>query len=392
MERKPTMAWVLTDDLTWVLHATARLEPTRELRSLGWDVTLIAAGSGESLQIRGVDVETVALPKVYLIRQLIYHWRVLRRLWAQRDRLDILFCQQISFVWLLPVKMWRTMTGRKRPFLVMDTRDINSADGGLKTELRVQFYSLMHKIANRFADGQTAITPKMAQLVNIPVDKLWGIWPSGVTIETFAGAAQKRSWPQDGESIHLMYIGRLHPERCLAPLCRAVNQANQRGMSFRLSLIGTGPDVPILTDIAAESNGQIQVIPSIDHHEVPVYLANAHIGVTSMPPVGNEKFQASSPIKLFEYLAAGLPTFSTRNACHTDVVDGQSFAFWADDATQGDMMVGLEEIWRQREVLSQLGAAAFAAAQDWSWGAAAQKISTALLDHINLQKEPMVIS
>jgi glycosyltransferase involved in cell wall biosynthesis len=340
VEKKPSLAWVLTDDLTKVLHATARIEPTRELRKLGWDVTLISSGPGGAQEIRGAEVETIPLANVYLIRQLIYHWRVLKFLWPKRDDLDVVLCQQISFMWLLPVKWWRVLTGRKRPFLIMDTRDFNSADGGWRTELRVKFYNFMHTLANRFADGQTVITPKMAELAKVPADKLWGIWPSGVTVEKFASSAHNRTWPTEDEPIRLIYVGRLHPERCLVPLARAINQANQNGMSFHLTLIGRGPDETLLNEIADQSNEKIDVIDAVPHHEIPDYLAEAHIGTTSLPPVNNKKFEASSPIKLFEYLAAGMPIFATRNVCHTNVIDGQPFAFWAADATPGRCFAG----------------------------------------------------
>lgn len=392
MDKKPSMAWVLTDDLTWVLHATARIEPTRELRNIGWDVTLISAGRGGKQQIRGVEVETISMPNIYLIRQLIYHWRVLQLLWSKRDQLDVLFCQQISFMWLLPVKLWRWVAGRKRPFLIMDTRDINSADGGLKTEIRVQFYNWVHKMANVLADGQTAITRRMARLINVPDQKLWGTWPSGVSVEKFATSRELRLWPEEGEAIHLMYIGRLHQERCLAPLCHAVNEANQNGMRFRLSLIGQGAEEAILNEIADASGGQIHVIPTVAHHELPTYLGSAHIGVTSLPPVNSEKFQASSPIKLFEYLAAGLPVYATRNACHTDVAGGQRYAFWADDAHQEAMVAALQQVWDARRELPALGEDAYRSAQDWSWQAAARKLSHALLTHVKPQEEPAVFA
>lgn len=372
------MAWILTHSLQSALHATARLEPTRELRNLGWKVTLIAVGPGGKQLIRGVEVQYVPMPDLYFVRQLLFHLRVLRLLAREVDTLDIMFFHQMSLLWLLPVKLWRVLTGRKRPLLVMDTRDLNSADGGFKTQLRVWFYDFMHKLANLWVDGQTVITPRMAELVRVPQEKLWGIWPSGVNYEQFAPARSGRSWPAPENPIHLVYVGRLHQERNLMPLCRAVKQANEEGMAFILSLVGHGPEEVALQSFAQEAAGNINIVPAVSHDKIPDLLAQAHVGVTSLPPLDNRKFEASSPIKLFEYMSAGLPILSTRNACHSDVVAEGNYTFWADGTTPADLLIPLREIWRERDRLPVKGGAAARAAQKWTWQVSAQKISNAL--------------
>ena len=70
-------------------------------------------------------------------------------------------------------------------------------------------------------------------------------------------------------------------------------------------------------------------------------LAKMHIGVTSLPDVDDEKYAASSPIKLFEYMASGLPMLATANPCHTDVVGDGSYVFWIDETTDQGILKGL---------------------------------------------------
>ena len=52
------------------------------------------------------------------------------------------------------------------------------------------------------------------------------------------------------------------------------------------------------------------------------------LGRTTFP--GEFDFPVSSPIKLFEYLAAGLPILATRIDCHTNVVGNADCAVWLD--------------------------------------------------------------
>lgn len=383
---QPHLLWVYTESPETALDAATWLETTRELRARGWRVTLVTPtdrAHGGDRTVRGVTVTYVPRPDIYFLRQILFHWILLRRLLCEWRTVDVVLVHQMSLLWMMPVKLLRWLRfgpgwGR-RPQLVMDTRDLNPVQGGLKTKLRVWFYARMHQLANACADGQTTITQQMATLVNVPQSKLWGTWPSGVTPETFAPATMRRQWPTADESIRLIYIGRLQEERNLLPLCEAVLAANRAGMHFRFTLVGSGPQEAALRAFAETSGGAITVLPPVAHADVPDLLGSAHIGVTSLPAVDNLKYQASSPVKLFEYMAAGMPILSTANACHTEVVGDGGFAFWAASPTVEALLVALTDAWQARRQLADHSAAAQKAAQEWSWRGAAQKLSNALL-------------
>jgi len=376
LSRPRHLAWILTNSLTDVLHATARLEPTRELRRLGWRVTLVAAGPGGKQSIRGVEVHCIPMPQTYFLRQLVFHLRVIRFLAREWATLDVILFHQMSALWLLPLRLIRILTGRKRPLLVMDTRTVPMATATWKDRLRALFYRVMNQVANRWADGQTAITQHMAKTVSIPAQRLWGIWPSGVNLDLFAPAQTARRWPAPGEPIHLIYVGVLHHERNLMTLSRAVEKANAEGMAFVLSLIGKGTERLDLEKFALQTEGRVRVLPPVPYNQVPKSLARAHIGVLPFPD--EEKIRVSSFIKLFEYMAAGLPLLATRIVCHTDVVNGGNYVFWAEDASVEGLLAALRLAWRDRASLGRMGREAATAAQAWTWQASARKLSDAL--------------
>ena len=149
-------------------------------------------------------------------------------------------------------------------------------------------------------------------------------------------------------------------------------------MKIHLTLYGDGAFRPALKEFAAEQPG-IELMAPIPREEVPRVLGEAHVGVTSLPAVDDVKYGASSPIKLFEYLAAGMPILGTGNVCHTSVVGDAPYAFWINAIDQADMVRALRELWQQRGALADLGALAAADAPDWSWDAAAAKLDAALL-------------
>ena len=159
-------------------------------------------------------------------------------------------------------------------------------------------------------------------------------------------------------------------------LCHAVEMANNEGMSFVLSIIGDGPERFALKEFAKKTRGQIRTMPPVPHEHVPALLAQAHVGVLPFPD--EEKFRVSSPIKLFEYLAAGLPILATRIACHTDVVGEGEFVFWAEGDSVDSLNVTLKRVWEARSSLRSMGIKARAAADSWTWEASARKLSDAL--------------
>jgi hypothetical protein len=98
-----------------------------------------------------------------------------------------------------------------------------------------------------------------------------------------------------------------------------------------------------------------------------------------LPDPNDGKYDASSPIKLFEYLAAGLPILATSNQCHTDVVGNGRYAFWVTQISEEAFLGALRDIWQERKNLPAFGWEAMAAAQGWTWAAAAKKLQAALV-------------
>jgi glycosyltransferase involved in cell wall biosynthesis len=375
----PQIVWVHTDSLQGSLDAVTWLETTRELRSLGWQTTLISAGPSRLKSIQGIPVHLIPKPDIYLLRQVIFHARVLLFLVKHWAEIDIIFFHQMSAPWLLPLRLLRKLKRQALPLVIMDTRTVPMIPSHLassRDRLRNAFDTLMNRIANILADGQTSITLRMAQATHIPAGQLLGVWPSGVNQDRFATVRTKRCWPQDEDPIHLIYVGAVQLERHLTQLAEAVVAANQADMRFCLTVVGDGSARMVLEKMAQQTPNYLRIILPVPHEQVPAYLAQAHVGVLPFPD--EERFRVSSPIKLFEYMAAGLPILATRIVCHTDVMGSGSYAFWAEDATVAGLLMALEAIWQQRNELPAKSRGAAMTAAEWTWSAAARKLSRAL--------------
>jgi len=374
----PHLLWVYPVPVATALDSATWLQTTQELRKLGWQVTLVGEGPAGQQVVNGVQVNCIPTVRKYFLGPLVFHARLLLFLLQRWSTIQVVLFHQLSAPWVLPLKLLRLLTGGRYPLFVMDTRDLNVVEGTLKNRMRIAFFDLMHTLANWFADGQTAITPRMVDLVKIPKARQWGVWPSGVSLERFADVHIGRRWPTNDEPIQLMYVGKLHSERNLLPLAQAVENVNTHGRQFVLTFVGSGPEQAKLEEFAAQTAGRVRVCPPVSHEQIPDLLRETHIGVTSLPAPDNRKFQASSPIKLFEYMASGLPLFSTSNVCHTDVIGDGQYAFWAYGADVASLEQALENVWQARSNLPHLGESARQAVNAWTWQAAGQQLDQAL--------------
>ncbi|MBN1230775.1 MAG: glycosyltransferase [Anaerolineales bacterium] len=377
------------------LDAATYLTTTRELQTLGVLVTLVAEGERGWHTYQGISVYGVPKPNIYLARQMFFHLeaiRFMRELRASSEETrtlpTIILFHEMSAPWLLPLKLFQQVfSPEERPLYVMDTRTLpmepeNHSD--FKVILRALFHSWMNKLANRLGDGRLVITPPMAKALRIPSGKLWGWWPSGVDQQRFDGVAQARKWPDSQEEIILTYIGCMHYERNLMAFSKAVARANLMKSRFRLLLVGDGREWQDLSDYASQGDYGVEVRPPVLPDLVPAILSSSHVGVLPFPD--ELKFQVSSPIKLFEYFAAGLPILSTRIISSSTVVGNSPCVFWADGSDEESLYQSLENLWENRHLLSEYGKVSLTLAEAWTWRRSADRLYQALLQGLKEKK------
>jgi glycosyltransferase involved in cell wall biosynthesis len=378
------LVWVYPVNISNAFNEAPRLEVTKEMRNLGWKVDLIFSGPDGKHIIQGVEVLCFAVPNFYFIRQMFFHTRIIPYILRNWKLIDAILFTQISAPWLFSLRLL-SMFGKKHPLFVMDTRTVPMESiykSTLKDRLRGKFYFLMNNLANTLADGQTTITQRMAELLHIPSQELWGTWPSGVNLEKFSLEIQNRRWPEADDPVILIYIGTLNYERNLMPFCRTVMEANRRGMNFSLFLYGNGSEKKELQAFAGQSHGAIKVFEAVPHDQVPKILSCAHVGVLPFPD--EEKYRVCSPIKLFEYMGSGLTILATKIVCHTDVIGNGDYVFWADNSDLDGMLKALEKVWQEKLTLPALSRNALAAAQDWTYIASAKRLRNALQQGLSL--------
>ena len=390
IKKMPTITWIADNDLSESLHAATWLETTKTLRDAGWKVNLLSHGytEGETL-VRDVAVRFFTKPEVFFIQQVLYHAKIFRWVLNSEDEGHVLLFHEISGIWMRVFKWFVKLFSRKRFLFVMDTRTLPMEPEETLTfraKLRRAYLGWVDRKGHRWFDGRMAITPAMAEALEIPEEKLWAVWPSGVKPEIFSSCSQKRKYPQENEIIKLIYIGCMHVERNLMAMSKAIVKANQKKQRFQLVLVGDGNDFEALEEYAKAHVEDILIHGPVPQKDIPQWLADAHVGILPFPD--EQKFQVSSPIKLFEYMAAGMPIMATRIRCHTDVInENAGYIFWINGSDEAAILAALKDLAQSRSSLSHMGARSLENIQHWSWQASAQKIDKGLRKHLGLNEE-----
>lgn len=175
--------------------------------------------------------------------------------------------------------------------------------------------------------------------------------PAG-TVAVFAGAF--RSWH-----------GAIH-------LARAVKRLRERGgRDIAALFVGDGPELPAVRAEAAGLDGVV-FSGAVPHDLMPAVLASAHIGVAPFDLDAHKPLALGfywSPLKIFEYMAAGLPVVAPAVARIPSLVGHGREGWLYDPADAGSLAAALERL-ADPAVRGPLGDEARARAlREYSWRA-----------------------
>jgi glycosyltransferase involved in cell wall biosynthesis len=185
----------------------------------------------------------------------------------------------------------------------------------LGTLVFAPLYDRRSKLA-RQAKGIAAVAGNYRDIVAAEqADKPTGVFYWGVDIGLFQSARNegKRpplfdSWPAAYDGLTVVYAGTLGAAYDIGTACAAARRICEKAaVPVRFIFAGDGPLKPEVEQLAADFPAQVAFVGSMPAEELIPYYLQSDVGLCSYA----EGSTVSMPIKVFDYLAAGLAVASS---------------------------------------------------------------------------------
>lgn len=232
---------------------------------------------------------------------------------ALREPADLVYASSTPLTVAIPALAARLARGRPYVFEVRDLwPELPVAMGVVRNPLAIGALSALEWAAYRGARAVVALSDGMADGVarrGIPRERI-AVIPNGCDLDLFApGAAPDAApWLAPGE-VAAIYAGAHGRANGLDHLLEVA--AHLRGSRVRLVLCGEGSEKQhLLARAAAEGLSNVTFLDPLPRRRMPALLAACGIGVQSLADVPAFR-EGTSPNKLMDYLAAGLPVAIT---------------------------------------------------------------------------------
>ena len=243
--------------------------------------------------------------------------------------------------------------------------DERAAHGGLRLQSLAR---LGERMVWRAADRIFAVTQILADLLisqGAPPDRIT-ITPNGVDLSRFPHPVQ----PNPDHPPILGFIGFVRPWHGLDRLIDAM--AADPSVPLTLIIAGDGPALPDLRARAATHGitARVRFAGLVTREDIPAFLATIDI---ALQPAS---VAYASPLKLFEYMAAGCAIIAPDQPNIREVLTHDASAWLVDPTDHQAFWHAIRHLASQRALRARLGAAARAEiiAHPYLWDANAARI------------------
>ncbi|MBZ5570905.1 MAG: glycosyltransferase family 4 protein [Acidobacteriia bacterium] len=319
----------------------------KSLVRLGCEVVLVAPHGLDEI-VEGVQIRAVHPLQSRILRLMLTAFRVFRR--ALHENADIYHFHDPE---LIPVGLLLRMLGRR---VIYDIHEDLPRTIESKFYLRVwcrrplkwaaewvedfacRWFSALvvatPTIARRFCDTN----PRTIVVCNFPVLKDF----------------PRSEAPWSDRTMSVAYIGSIPQARGIHELVRAMSLLPSDS-PVRMTLAGRFWSEALHAELAQLPGwNRVDYVGSVHPSEVPHLLSCVRAGVVVLRPV--ENYVCSMPIKLFEYMAAGIPVIASDFPLWREIVDGAKCGLLVDPSSPADIAHAIQSLISSPEQAQQMGA------------------------------------
>ena len=240
-----------------------------------------------------------------------------------RHRLNVLHARSHVPAAMSMLAGW--LLRRRTPALIFDIRGLMGEEyvdagrwqpGGTPFRL----VKAVEKAAVERADGIVVLTERVRrQLFGTPPDPRVFVIPCCADVGQLASKGRPPVLPGIGPHATVMvYVGKLEGWYMAAEMAEFFAVARRLIPDLHFLILTQGTDAPIRDRLDQLGCAGQYTITSAPAHEVGAFLAAADIGISFIRPAPSKA--SSSPTKVGEYLAAGLPVLATSGVGDLDTL------------------------------------------------------------------------
>jgi glycosyltransferase involved in cell wall biosynthesis len=189
--------------------------------------------------------------------------------------------------------------------------------------------------------------------------------PNGVDPDRFIGAHP--ALERGPEDFILGFTGELNASQGLPTLIAAFQLVADALPSSRLVIVGEGPDrEPLERDVAARGlEKHVVFVGAVGPHAIPGMLASMDVALAPYPKLAGFY---DSPLKIFEYMAAGLPIVASKIGQLEEVLNHGETAMLVQPGEREALAEMIYELAENPDKRRQLGTAAQARVREcYTW-------------------------
>lgn len=346
-------------------------EIVRAMRTRGWTVTVYCTRRGDLVpdDLRDLEVVTIPVPKgpTAAREAAVTETSIALAHAAIRDGFDLAYERYALFSMATPIarQAGRPVIVEVNAPLIDEQRryrELVDAGRAMRTTLAcLRAATVVTAVSEPVRDWVVGLLGDDSATVRVV--------PNGVNTDRIVPADRAGR-----RAVTIGFVGTLKPWHGTEVLIEAFGRIDPDAGRRRLLICGDGPQRGALTGLAARQAATVEFTGAVPPQRIPRILARMDIAVAPYPPATADRHYFS-PLKIYEYFAAGLPVVASAIGQIPEVIDPGRTGVLVEPGDPDALAAALSRLVADAAYRDSLGRAARSAAErDHTWQRALDRI------------------